>query len=262
MLKIGVFGCGGRMGKAVLSELYSNSSIIVTGGTVSENSKFIGQDLGKIACLDNKNIYAHTFPEEIIEKSDAIIDFTTPNSVVNHVQLAAESGKAIVIGTTGLSEDQLEFIRKMSAKCPIVLSPNMSLGMTVMRSIIQKAAEMLDISFDIEVFERHHREKVDAPSGTSLCLIKALSKARNQKFGFTENRKDKRKQGDIGVSVSRGGTSIGDHVVSFCGDGEVIEIKHSVSNRKVFANGSVKAAIWLIKNRRPGLYKMEEVLLV
>ena len=199
-------------------------------------------------------------------QSDAVLDFTAPEASVENARLAAEYGKILVIGTTGLSEGQKKQVEEASLKTKILMSPNMSVGMNVLFSLVEKAAVLLDDSYDIEILEMHHRFKKDAPSGTALELGRRAAAGRGvrleenacfERHGFVGARPD----GQIGFATLRGGDVAGEHTVIFAGQGERIELTHKASSRESFAQGAVKAALWLEKQPSAhGLYSMKEVL--
>ena len=199
--------------------------------------------------------------EALIKKSDAVIDFTSPEVSLGFARLAAKHKKIHVIGTTGFTEAQLAELKKLASKTPIFWSPNMSIGVNLACILTQKAAELLDASYDIEILEMHHRYKKDSPSGTALLFGEAAANGRKTKFtrNVKHDRSGERKVGDIGYAVLRGGSVIGDHSVIFAGDNDRIEITHKSSSRDIYASGAIKAAMWL-KTKKPGFYNMKDML--
>lgn len=254
-MKIGVAGCAGRMGKMLCDAVVSSGHTLV-GGTERAGAACLGENLGEGVITDN--------PRDLFEKADAVLDFTTPENSVNNAKIAAEFGKILVIGTTGLSDEQVEALKTAAKSARIVYASNMSVGVTLLTALVEKVAETLDSSYDIEIVEMHHRNKADAPSGTAKSLGEAAAKgrgvalsqaARYAREGFTGARP----AGEIGFATLRGGDVVGDHTVIFAGDGERIELTHKASSRAVFANGAVRAALWAGK-RENGLYSMRDVL--
>lgn len=238
-MKIGVLGANGRMGKMIVTEVRNS-----------------GHDLLVAARADNK--------EALFKDSDVVIDFTTANAVIDHAALAYQHSRPLIIGTTGLGAAEMAGIATAAQRAPVLQSGNMSLGVNILLSLVEQTAKKLNADYDIEIFEAHHRNKIDAPSGTALMLGEAAAKGRNVKlkdamiparFGETGGRI----AGAIGFSVFRGGDVIGDHTVTFAGFGERIELSHKASDRGLFAKGAVKAAIWL-QNQPPGQYSMKDVL--
>ena len=197
-------------------------------------------------------------PKELFEKADAVIDFTHPDATTEHAKIAAETGTALIIGTTGLSEDQENILKDAAKKTAIVYAANMSVGVNMLLALVKQAAQRLDVQWDIEVFETHHHHKIDSPSGTALALGKAAREGRGG-GDFVTDREGKRNQGDIGYAVQRGGDVVGEHMVTFFGQGERIELGHRASDRSLFAKGALRAAEWS-KGKPAGLYSMEDVL--
>jgi len=196
--------------------------------------------------------------------SDVVIDFTRPDGTLEHVRACVAAGRAIVIGTTGFAPAQLDEIRRAAEKIAIVMAPNMSVGVNVALSLVEMAARSLGPEYDVEVFEMHHRKKVDAPSGTALKLGEVAAVARGATlerdgvFG-RHGATGERKGATIGFSVARGGDVVGDHTVFFAGPGERIEITHRSSSRANYAQGAMRAARF-VAAQKPGLYDMRDVL--
>lgn len=254
-MKIGVTGCAGRMGK-MLCQAVIEAGLELSGGTERPESPVIGQELGK------GKVFADI--KELFAVSDAVLDFTAPAASVANAKAAAETGKVLVIGTTGLTEAQRAEVAKAAEKAPIVLAPNMSVGVNLLQVLVEKVASILDPAYDIEIVEMHHRNKVDAPSGTALALGKAAAKGRGEsldKVACYERHGviGARPAGEIGFATLRGGDVVGDHTVIFAGTGERIELTHKASSRAVFANGAVRAALWAA-GQKAGLYSMRDVL--
>ena len=254
-MKIGVTGCAGRMGK-MLCQAVIEAGLELSGGTERSESPVIGQELGK------GKVFADI--KELFSVSDAVLDFTAPAASVANAKAAAETGKVLVIGTTGLTEAQRAEVAEAAEKAPIVLAPNMSVGVNLLQALVEKVASILDPAYDIEIVEMHHRNKVDAPSGTALALGKAAAKGRGEsldKVACYERHGviGARPAGEIGFATLRGGDVVGDHTVIFAGTGERIELTHKASSRAVFANGAVRAALWAA-GQKAGLYSMRDVL--
>ena len=199
--------------------------------------------------------------EALIKNSDAIIDFTAPKSTLEFARLAAKYKTIHVIGTTGFTEAELTELKEYAKETPIFWSPNMSIGVNIAALLTQRAAELLDDSYDIEIFEMHHRMKVDSPSGTALLFGEAASEGRKIAFvrDVQHDRTGLRKRGDIGYAALRGGSVVGDHTVIFAGNDDRIEITHKSSSRDIYATGAIKAAIWC-NGRKPGFYRMKDML--
>ncbi len=264
-MKIGIVGCAGRMGRMLIKQVSESEGCFVCGGTEPENSPFVGQDLGDLAGIGASDITVGTDTEALFENADAVIDFTAPVATIRHAEIAAQKGKILVIGTTGLTnEEQAKITATGNSGAVIVQGANMSLGVNLLAQLTKKVAAILDEDFDIEVLEMHHRHKVDAPSGTALLLGKAAAEGRNVDHDSVADRgrdgiTGARKRGDIGYAVLRGGNVVGDHSVLFAAENEIVEITHKAGDRAIFARGAVKAALWA--NGKPaGNYDMMDVL--
>ena len=267
-MKIGVVGAAGRMGGMIIQEILIHSDeCALSGATAKPGSFAVGHDIGTVAGIDPIGIEMGDDPEFIFRESDIVIDFTTPEATVHHAELAGKYKKGLVIGTTGLTKEQEDEIKNASDKAPIVYAANMSIGVNILIAAVEDFARRLNQEeFDIEIHEAHHKNKVDAPSGTALALGKAAASGRKvnlddvavyNRHGKNEARKD----GEIGFSVTRAGDIIGEHTVTFAGICEQIELSHKASDRSLFAKGAVKAALWL-KDKPKGkrLYSMQDVL--
>lgn len=244
---IGIAGINGRMGQAIHACL--TRQIAGLAGTVFRGGA-------------SRTPAGETFAADTLFKaSDCIIDFTKPEALAHHLALARANGTALVIGTTGFSKAQEDSIREAAKDIPIVYAANMSIGVNILLALVEKAAAALPEHFDIEIVETHHRNKVDAPSGTALALGRAAAKGRGIALEdhMAVDREGARKTGDIGFAVMRGGDVIGEHTVGFFGPAERIELTHKAADRALFAEGAVRAALWL-KGRAPGLYSMRDVL--
>ncbi len=262
--RIGVVGCAGRMGRMVLRAIDGAEGCESAGGTETPGSPALGQDLGEQAGLGRWDISVGSDPLELFAKADAVIDFTTPAASVVHADLAAQAKAAYVVGTTGLDQAQQAAIRRAAAHTAIVQASNMSLGVNILLALVERVAGLLEVDYDIEIVEMHHRHKVDAPSGTALALGQAVAAGREVALDAVAQRgrdgvTGERRPGDIGFASLRGGDVAGDHSVIFAGAGERLELGHRASSREVFARGAVKAALWT-RGRGPGLYSMKDVL--
>jgi 4-hydroxy-tetrahydrodipicolinate reductase len=263
--KIAILGGAGRMGQMIARDLLSKKDAAVLVATVEHGKSWaIGRDIGEITGLGPAGVKVTQDKEAAFAAADILIDFTSPEATLEHAGLAFQYGKGLVVGTTGLGETELAAIEAAAQKAPVIQAANMSVGVSLLVSLIEQVARMLDPEYDIEVYEAHHRHKVDAPSGTALALAHAAAKGR----GVTLEKAliparygqiGARPPGAIGMSVFRGGDVIGDHTVTFAGTGERIEFTHKASDRSLFAKGAVKCALWL-HNRPPGLYGMRDVL--
>ncbi len=266
-LRIGIFGGAGRMGKMLVREVLDDEETTLAGACLKEGEE-VGRTLAEIverpANDELKAALLTISPEKMMNALDVAIDFTRPEVSVHNAYVAAATGKPIVIGTTGFSQDQLNMLSEAGNHIPIVLAPNMSVGVNMLQALTQMVAQALEPKWDIEVLEMHHRHKIDAPSGTALALGEAAAEGRKvqMKAKGVYDRKGAqgpRKRGDIGFAVLRGGDVVGEHTVMFAGDGERIELSHRATDRRVFAQGALVAAKW-IAHQQPGRYGMKDVL--
>jgi len=263
-LKIGISGCLGRMGSELVKTIENNSKTEFSGGFEKENNPKIGMTIGEILELKTKLILTDD-AEKVFKESEVVVDFTTVESTNKNLYLAKKYKKPMVIGTTALTDETKKLLKKTSTYAPIVYSENMSIGVNVLLDLIQKASKIFKAQdYDIEIFEKHHRYKIDAPSGTALALGKAIANGRGENFDKIKNlnrtsKKIKRLKGEIGFAVSRGGEISGEHYIDFIGNDDEISFAHKAKNRSIFAKGAINASLW-IKNKKPGLYSFKEVL--
>lgn len=197
--------------------------------------------------------------EELFERADILIDFTTPEASVRHAKTAAQTGKKLVIGTTGLDAAQQAELAAAAQETPLVFAANMSVGVTLLQALVRQVAARLGPEFDIEILETHHKYKQDAPSGTALLLGAAAQEGRQGAAFAAIDRTGARASGEIGYAVQRGGDVVGEHDVTFFGPGERLILAHKATDRALFARGAVRAALWL-RDKEPGLYDMGDVL--
>jgi 4-hydroxy-tetrahydrodipicolinate reductase len=252
------------MGKALLEALRESPDMILAGGLVSAGSRWIGQDLSALAGGEACGRTITSDPAQAVADAAVAIDFTLPGATQANLAACLAARVPLVIGTTGHDVAAREAIRQAARSIPIVHAANMSLGVNVLLKLVELSAKTLDVAYDIEIFEAHHRNKKDAPSGTALALGRAAAAGRG---GTLEQLADyvrhgetgARRPGSIGFSVLRGGDIVGEHVVSFVTMGERVELTHKAHDRMGFARGALAAARWLIE-RQPGLYDMQDVL--
>lgn len=264
MTKIIVTGATGRMGSRITALLKDYHDLKLVGAVERKGHEAIGKDIGTIVGVEETNIKLTDRLEDIIDNCDVIIDFTSISATHQHVKLAHKRKKAMVIGTTGFSKEELEPIREASKDIPIVLAPNMSVGVNLLLKVLQDIARVLGDEYDIEIIEAHHRLKKDAPSGTAIKMAQVIADALNRDLDDVAIYARKgligeRTRKEIGIQTIRGGDVVGEHTVYFMGLGERIEITHKASSRDTFARGALKAALW-IDSRKPGLYDMQDVL--
>ncbi len=259
-----VTGASGRMGQMLIETVTAHSGLRLGGVTERPGHDWIGRDLGEAMGGQATGVPVTDDPITVIKDAQAIIDFTTPEATLAHAELAAQARAAHVIGTTGLTQDDIAQIRRASHHAPIVRAGNMSLGVNLLVTLTQQVAAALDADFDIEIIEAHHRHKVDAPSGTALMLGEAAAAGRGVSLGdVTDSGRDgitgARRRGDIGFSAIRGGDIVGEHDVVFAADGERITLRHMATDRALFARGAVRAVLWAL-DKEPGEYDMLDVL--
>jgi 4-hydroxy-tetrahydrodipicolinate reductase len=241
MLRIIITGAKGRMGQALLTCAARNPELGITGQVDA------GGDL-----------------RSMIEDTDVVIDFSSHEATAGFAAICASHKKAMVIGTTGHTEAEKSAIKKLKSKIPIVMASNYSTGVNTLFWLSRKAAEILGAEFDIEILEMHHRLKKDAPSGTAATLAEILADVRKQQLGRVirhgrEGIVGERTAEEIGMHALRGGDVVGDHTVIFAANGERVELTHKASSRETFANGALRAAQWVVR-QKPGLYDMQDVL--
>ncbi|WP_420566547.1 4-hydroxy-tetrahydrodipicolinate reductase [Thalassobaculum sp.] len=262
-MAVGVFGSTGRMGRMVTKAVTEADGMTVKKAADRAGSAHLGADIGDLAGVGPLGV-AVTDDVDAVLGVDVAIDFTLPEATLAHAARAAAMGTPLVIGTTGLSNEQEAILAEHAKSTAIVYAPNMSLGVNLLLAVVEQVSAALDEAWDIEIVEMHHNRKVDAPSGTALGLGRAAAKGRGRSFDDVavlsrEGHTGPREQGQIGFATLRGGDVIGDHTVIFAGAGERVEIGHKASGRDVFAAGAVRAARW-VAGRAPGLYTMRDVL--
>ena len=264
MIHVAIAGAAGRMGRQLLDACSRVESIRCSVASEHPDSPFIGADAGEIAGIGRLGIPITADLAPLVDRFDLLIDFTKPAVTIAHLALCRSAGKAMVIGTTGLSTEQKAEIAAGAARIPIVFAPNMSVGVNLCLKLLELAARTLGDSVDIEIVEAHHRHKVDAPSGTALAMGQTIAGVLGRDLAQCavygrEGVIGERDRNTIGFATIRAGDIVGDHTVLFADDGERIEITHRASSRMTFAKGAARAAAWLA-NRPPGLYDMRDVL--
>ncbi len=264
MTNIAVAGAAGRMGSRIVRLIKDSEEIRLSGGFERSDHPNIGRDLGDLLGLGKAGIELKGSIDQAITDADVLIDFSTPDSTLGNIRKMAEMGKAMVIGTTGISGEKENELKHLAQKIPCVISPNMSLGVNILFKIARDISKILGKDYDMEVLESHHRLKKDSPSGTAIQLARVLAESTNTSIekdavygrkGFTGIRK----HGEIGIHSIRAGDIVGEHTVIFAGTGERIEITHRAHTRDNFARGAIMAAAWVVKQPR-GIYDMQDVL--
>lgn len=246
MINVLICGISGKMGGNLVSLLKDdNEAKVICGVDLTE--------------LDGVKVYK-TF-ENVQEKVDVIIDFSSPKVIKDELEWAIKKGVPVVIASTGFNDEQLQFIEECSKKIAIFKTANFSLGINLLVELVKKAAKTLGENFDIEIVEKHHNQKVDAPSGTALMLADAANEEfkNSKEYLCGRGKNSGKRKSEIGLHAVRGGTIVGEHEVLFIGTDEVITLAHSAQSKKVFAAGSITAAKWLVSHP-PGLYTMQNLL--
>jgi len=264
VLRIGVLGASGRMGKHLIEATVSTPGLVLGAAIERPGSSLAGADAGELAGVGRLGVKVVDNLAEVVDDFDVLIDFTRPEVTLQSLALCVQANKQIVIGTTGFDQPGLVAIDDASAKIPVVFAPNMSVGVTLTLKLLKMAAEVLNEGFDIEVIEAHHRHKVDAPSGTALRMAEVVAETlgrdlKNCAVYGREGNTGERDPNTIGFATVRAGDIVGDHTVMFAGIGERVEITHKASSRMTFANGAMRAAQWL-QAQPNGLYDMQDVL--
>lgn len=264
MIKAVVCGAGGRMGKRIISLIGDSEDVKLAGAIERSGSPYIGLDAGENAGAGRLGIGITDNLDLLKDTADVIIDFTDPTATIEHVKVSRDNILPIVIGTTGFSGRELDEISDASRIIPVVISPNMSIGINLIFKVIDDIARRLSRDYDIEIVEAHHRLKKDAPSGTAMRMARILAGARGldlDKAGVYSRKGmiGERGKDEIGIQTIRAGDIVGEHTVIFGGPGERIEVAHRAHNRDNFAKGAIIAASWLAK-KEPGLYDMMDVL--
>ena len=265
MVNVVVTGVAGRMGGQILRMLREAGNLTLVGAV--ERPSYAGpMDAGEAAGLPRLGVpVAHDLaPLLHAVKADVVVDFTSHQASVANTAVAVEHGVAMVIGSTGFSADEKARIRQDAARIPVVLSPNMSVGVNVMFALVAQAARVLGDAYDVEIVEMHHGKKKDAPSGTALRLAEVAAESLGRDPGqdvvyARHGMMGERTPREIGVMALRGGDVVGEHTVFFAGQGERLEVTHRATSRDQFARGALRAALW-VKGRPPGLYDMHDVL--
>ncbi len=249
MIRILLVGCNGKMGQIVARTcMYKEGMSVVAGidSSTKEGNSF--------------PVYTHT--SQVKEVVDVIIDFSHPSALAGILEYATEKSYPVVIATTGHSDEQKLLIEQASLTIPVLLSANMSLGINLILDLVKRAAKTLNGAFDIEIIEKHHNQKIDAPSGTALAIADAINSSlpgNEMKYVYDRHSSmQKRTRDEIGIHSIRGGTITGEHTILFAGNDEMIEIKHTAVSKELFAEGALKAAAFLY-DKAPGYYKMQDI---
>lgn len=264
MIRVGVAGAGGRMGNRIIQLVCESDDMILAGCWEHANHSLVGHPLRTVVPGAPDDMVVESHIDRIINNVDVVIDFTMPEASVEHAKVCANSGVPAVIGTTGLSESDRSIIKECARLIPMVVTPNMSVGVNVLFKLVEFAIRLLGNEFDIEIVETHHRFKKDAPSGTAIKLGQIIAEATGRDWNTAavyarHGIVGERRSDEIGIQALRGGDIVGEHTVLFASLGERIEITHRAHSRDNFARGALRAARWVI-GKLPGLYDMQNVL--
>jgi 4-hydroxy-tetrahydrodipicolinate reductase len=252
------------MGRTLTRIASETPGIDIAGGLEAPGSAHLGADMGEIAGIGRIDRKIGSDAEKLFNEVDGVLDFTVPRATAAMCALSAKAGIVHIIGTTGLSEEDEARVKAAARQARIVKSGNMSLGVNLLASLVNKAAAILGEEFDIEIVEMHHRQKIDAPSGTALLLGRSAAEGRGIDLGsrsvrVRDGHTGPRPNGHIGFATLRGGSVVGEHAVIFAGPAERVELTHRAESREIFARGAMRAALWA-RGKGPGLYSMADVL--
>lgn len=253
MIKVGIVGSTGRVGKLLISNIEDDNEMIISAMHVFEELNFNAP----------KDVVITNSMSELLELSDIIIDFSAPEATAQLCEEAIKNPKPLVVATTGLDAHQQNLLKQASELMPVLYATNMSIGIALLKTLVEKVASTLK-DFDIEIVEQHHRNKVDAPSGTALTLAEFAAKGRgvdldSVRVSGRDGVIGARTKDEIGVMSLRGGDIVGRHTVGFYNDGEYIELNHTATSRETFSKGAIRAAKWLI-NKEYGMYSINDAL--
>lgn len=263
MVKIGVVGAAGRMGKALVQAIAQDADTQLVAATDRPDSGLLGTDAGELAGVGKLDVML-VDDLTVAPAFDVLIDFTNPESTMAHLQFCKTHRKPIVIGTTGLSDGQKQALKEAAKTIPVIFAPNMSVGVNLVFKLLETAARVMGDECDIEIIEAHHRNKVDAPSGTALRMGEIIANELGRDLATCavygrEGHTGIRDRTAIGFSTIRGGDIVGEHNAIFIAEGERVEIGIRSSSRATYATGAVRGAKWLIQ-KNSGLFDMQDVL--
>lgn len=264
MIRIAVVGATGRMGQCLIEAAATAANTELTVAVSRPESQSVGRDAGEVAGIGRVGVQVSDSLGEVLDRFDVLIDFTRPEASLQYLEICRQAGRKMVIGTTGYSSEQRALLAEAARDMAIVLAPNMSVGVNLSLKLLEMAARVMGEDTDIEIIEAHHRNKIDAPSGTALRMGEVIAETLGRDLESCaiygrEGNTGVRDRQTIGFSTIRAGDIVGEHTVMFADEGERIEITHKASSRMTFANGAIRAATWL-NDRENGLYDMQDVL--
>ncbi|MBI4610992.1 MAG: 4-hydroxy-tetrahydrodipicolinate reductase [Candidatus Rokubacteria bacterium] len=259
-----VAGAAGRMGSRVVACLQEDKELRLVGALEALGHPAVGRDAGEVAGVGKLGVTLAADPRALLTRDRILVEFSVPEATLEHLQLVARSGARAVIGTTGFSEAQREEIGRLARQVPVLLSPNMSVGVTLALKLLAQMAAVLGEEYDVEITEIHHRFKKDAPSGTALRMAEVIAHALGRTLSQVavygrQGLPGERTRQEIGILSLRSGDIVGEHTVSFGTLGERLELTHRAHSRDTFARGALRAAKF-IATAPPGLYSMQDVL--
>jgi len=263
-IRVAVAGAGGRMGRTLVSAVHATQGLRVSAATERADSGMVGVDAGEVAGVGRAGAAIRPDLNEVLGDFDVLIDFTTPDATMHHLQLCRDARARMVIGTTGLAPSQREAIGEAAIDIALVYAPNMSVGVNLCLKLLDMAARVMGDDVDIEIIEAHHRQKVDAPAGTALRMGEVIAAALGRDLDKDaiygrQGHTGPRERRTIGFETIRAGDTVGEHSVWLAGDGERVEITHKATNRMTFARGACRAARWIAAQDR-GQFDMQDVL--
>ncbi|WP_261816657.1 4-hydroxy-tetrahydrodipicolinate reductase [Vibrio gallicus] len=264
MVRIAVAGAAGRMGRNLVKATKAIESATLGAANERPHSSLIGVDAGELSGEGKLDISLVDDFTKVIDNFDVIVDFTAPENTLKNLELCKQFGKSIVIGTTGFNEQQKQQVEAYAKQVSIVMAPNFSVGVNLVFKLLEKAAKVMGDYTDIEIVEAHHRHKVDAPSGTAIGMGEAIANAMGNELSDVavyarEGITGERSRDEIGFATIRAGDIVGEHTAMFADLGERVEITHKATDRMTFANGAIRAALWL-HDMPEGMYTMTDVL--
>jgi 4-hydroxy-tetrahydrodipicolinate reductase len=264
MINLIVSGATGKMGSRIIALARDITDIKLAGAVEREGHKDLGKDIGPVIGLGATGVTITADVNTVLEKGDVLVDFSSPSATIERLKSLSGRPVPVVIGTTGFSKDEVEYIKLYAQGTPCVFAPNMSVGVNLLLKVLEDIAKVTADDYDVEIIEAHHRLKKDAPSGTAMKMAQVLASALDRNLENTavyarHGLIGERTRKEIGIQTVRAGDIVGEHTVLFGGLGERIEITHKASSRDTFARGALKAALWVYK-QTPGLYDMQDVL--
>jgi len=263
-IRVAVSGACGRMGKELVRAVVESEGVRLVSAFERSGHPRLGEDAGEVAGVGKLGVEIIDSAEQALSQAQVLVEFTYPQPTIEHLEICASKGTRAVVGTTGFSPEQKQKIEELSKKIPILWAPNMSVGVNLLFSLVERACQILGEDYDLEIIEAHHRLKKDAPSGTALRLGEILARARGWDFEkvacyHRQGMVGERPKEQIGIQSLRAGDIVGEHTVIFSTIGERIELTHKASSRQTFARGAVRAVKWLW-NKPAGLYSMQDCL--